>query len=316
MAAEKKLAVIVLHGIGTYSGGGNLDQASFDTDLRDALKRRLGATFDRVVWQRVVWSDEALEKRQADLIARRGIPGYWPWRQVFDFVSSFLSDASAYTLPPTLPDQRRQQDGEPREERYAYYRVQELVREKLALLEERLGADAATTPVFAIAHSMGCHVLSCYKWDAEHSPGRIPGGDLSPFQALGNLAGLAYVGCNLPLLTVNIPKRELLPIRLPLKPDVLGGADSVWLNFWEKNDLLGYPLAGEYADYFGGTHPRPRAFAGWGRDPARERPPRDIEVKRRGLLRGELPTVHSAYYRIGAVQQAIAAEIERLLDRP
>ena len=316
MAGGKKLAVIILHGIGTYSGGGNLDKASFDTRLHDALKRRLGDTFDNVVWQRVVWSDKPLEDRQAELIARRGTPGYWPWRQAFNFVSSFLSDASAYTLPPTLPESTRQRAGEVQEERYAYYRVQEMVREKLTLLEERLGDEAATTPVFAIAHSMGCHVLSCYKWDAEHSPGRIPGWDLTPFQALANLAGLAYVGCNLPLLTVNIPKRELLPIRLPRRPEVLGGAESAWLNFWEKNDLLGYPLADEYADYFGGNHPRPHAFAGWGRDPDQERPPLDIEVKRGGVIRGELPTVHSAYYQIGAVQDAIAAELQRLIDRP
>jgi hypothetical protein len=307
MAGGKRLAVIILHGIGTYSGGGNLDKDSFDTTLRDSLKKRLGAVFDRVAWQRVVWSDAALERRQTKLIEDRGMP--WPWKGAFDFVSSFLSDASAYTLPVH----------ETALNRSSYHLVQKLVRGALIHLESELGADAATTPVLAIAHSMGCHVLSCYAWDALHKPERILGTGstekLSDFQALKTLSGLIYVGCNLPLLTMNVPEEDLLPIRLPLRPVVLGGAESVWLNMWEANDLLGYPIAPQYGHYFGGTHARRDDFPGWGRDPSQERRPTDIEVKLNSLG-GLTPFAHSGYYKINSVQRRIADETRRLVERP
>jgi hypothetical protein len=298
-----KLAVVVLHGIGSYAAQAVKTKPGFDTPLRDAMRKRLGGLFDRVEWERIVWSAPQLEDRQQKLIEARDAPRTWRW--LFDFVASGLGDASAHTLPlgPSYSG--------------AYFTVQTLLRNQLKALEERLGADAATTPVLAIAHSLGCHVLSCYAWDAAHDAKRIVGpnalpGELTPFQSLATLGGLVFVGCNLPLVTMNVRKEALLPMKLALHPPVLGGKESVWLNFYEGSDPLGYRIADEYAAYFEGGHTEAANFANWGRDPANERRPVDREVTMRSLT-GLTPIAHSKYYESRTVLGAIEAEIRRLL---
>ncbi|TFI58948.1 hypothetical protein E2493_06720 [Sphingomonas parva] len=302
----KDLAVLVLHGIGTYSGQGRMKRKGFDQPLRAALESRLGADFQRIAWCPITWSAPALERRQDALIRERGTP--FPWSGLFEFVSSFLSDATAHNLPLY---------GEMNESS-SYFIVQQLIRGALVELEAQLGPAAESMPVLAIAHSMGCHVLSCYAWDARHAPERILGGNapelgpLTRFQALETLSGLVFVGCNLPLLTTNVARQRLLPLRLPRRPAALGGGrESLWLNIWEKNDPLGYPLSNEYEAYFSGGFDA-EELARWKRDPASEQRPQDIEVKFGGLA-GATPLAHTAYYHSRRVQKRITDVVKALL---
>jgi pimeloyl-ACP methyl ester carboxylesterase len=299
----QKLAVIVLHGIGSYAAQSVKTKPGFDTPLRDAMRKRLGGLFDRVEWERIVWSAPELEDRQQKLIEARDAPRTWRW--LFDFAASGLGDASAHTLPLGSSYSG------------SYFTVQSAVRDQLRALEARLGADAATTPVLAVAHSLGCHVLSCYAWDAAHDVKRIvgpdaPPGELTPFQSLATLAGLVFVGCNLPLVTMNVRKDALLPMRLALRPPVLAGKESVWLNFYEGSDPLGYRLADEYSAYFEGGHAEAANFAIWRRDPASERRPVDREVTMRSLS-GLTPIAHSKYYQSRTVLDSVEAAIREFL---
>ena len=294
----KKLAVIVFHGIGTYWRRGGEVSEDFDKPLREAMEKRLGKDFEQVAWRRVVWSDPKLEARQAALLDDRAPPRAWRW--LFEFTAAGLGDASAYNLPTGGADSG------------AYHTVQHNVRRQLALLEAELGDAAAATPVLAIAHSLGCHVLSCYAWDAIHNTKPIFGDDaLSAFQSLATLSGLIFYGCNLPLVTMNVERTALMPMKLPLQPAALGGKESAWLNFFEGSDPLGYQIADEYKAYFEG------GFTGgdparWGRDPKAERRPVDQEVTMFSLP-GLTPIAHSRYDRSRTVLNAVEAEIRRLL---
>lgn len=304
----KKLAVIVFHGIGTYHERAQNEATRFDRRLRDGLRSRLGKRMDELHWQHVLWSDPGLEERQRDVMTERRPPRVW--KALFEFVASNLSDATAYNLPKDEGDRG-----------CAYFVIQRMVRSALKRAEADLGGPeaAAATPVLAIAESMGCHVLSCYAWDASRKPERVldageTAADLSGFQRLRTLAGLAYMGCNVPLLTMDIARDRLLPIKLARHPAVPGGGfESRWLNFFEGSDPLGYPLAKEYDAYFGGRHPDRHRFPEWERDPRLETMPEDVEVKRRTLL-GLTPYAHRLYDRMPSVLNPLAAEITRLLD--
>ena len=74
-----------------------------------------------------------------------------------------------------------------------------------------------------------------------------------PFRRLETLAGFVTMGCNMPLFTFTFGPDKIVPIttgRTPtdhpafpgigLPPNVKTKAQ--WLNFYSRNDLLGYPL--------------------------------------------------------------------------
>ena len=302
-----KLVVIALHGIGTWHDDLAKPDPEFDRKLRKGLRKRLGSRFDDILWKRVPWSDPVLERRQKDLIARRDPPRIW--RRLFDFVAENLVDASAHMLPQFNDDYFRS----------AYFRVQQMVRTALRQAEAQLPASPSAFPVFAIADSMGCRILSGYAWDAAHAPGRVcdQGEDpahLTPFQRLDGIAGLLFTGCNLPLLTMDIPNNAMMPMRLPLHPlPGRPGFESAWLNLYDRDDVLGYPIEQEFAAYFKGDHVHKHRFSEWKRDPAKEQAPRDEVVRVKHFL-GFTPYAHVQYLNSDAIIDRAAMEIGRLLD--
>jgi hypothetical protein len=89
----------------------------------------------------------------------------------------------------------------------------------------------------AMAHSLGAHMMSNYIWDAQKSGHH----GMAPFEAMDFLAGLVTFGCNIPLFTFAYSK--VVPIEFPPVglPDHLK-AKAKWLNFYDPDDVLGYPL--------------------------------------------------------------------------
>ena len=308
----RKLVVLVFHGIGTYRQAFRSRETRFDRPLWDGLHHRMGKTLtENVVWVPVLWSLAELEAYEADLIADRT-----EWQGLFGFVASALCDASAYQLiGERHPSYRRSN----------YYRIQRTVYEALAGAEERVletGLDPAETPILAVCHSMGCHILSSYAWDAQNRPGRIFNrrGDrkTSSFVRLDNLASAVFTGCNLPLLTAGVPRGEKVPMRI-VRDAARWGQGQRWLNLYDPDDLLGYPLEREYDGYCTGRHPEQAALAaGLGRDPALEVPVQDRRFElsgRMGLpaLTGLTPLVHNCYWTSGVVLSAIEGAIADLL---
>ncbi|MEB6368992.1 hypothetical protein SB6412_02617 [Klebsiella pasteurii] len=111
-------------------------------------------------------------------------------------------------------------------------------------------------PVFIIAQSLGCQVASCYFWDAQEylKENTVTAGiwkskkDLE-FHINNNmelesekikfLAGNRFnyfytTGCNIPIFVAAHATEEILPI----KPN----SSFVWKNYYDKDDVLGWPL--------------------------------------------------------------------------
>ncbi len=75
----------------------------------------------------------------------------------------------------------------------------------------------------------------------------------SPFRRLETLAGFVTMGCNMPLFTFTFGPDKIVPItkaRTPTDHPAFPGvglqanvkSKARWLNFYSRNDLLGYPL--------------------------------------------------------------------------
>lgn len=155
----------------------------------------------------------------------------------------------------------------------AYFEIQGKVREAIDMLDQRGEPDR---PLVLIGHSLGCHILSTFAWDTYSMRRRLPERDQdgdnkmqefaaylsdgSPFRRLETLAGFVTMGCNMPLFTFTFGPERIVPItkaRLPTEHPAFPGAGlpadikarARWLNFYSRNDLLGYPLKPLNADY-------------------------------------------------------------------
>ncbi len=141
-----------------------------------------------------------------------------------------------------------------------YSRAQTLIARELLLAFRAMGGDG---PVVVLAQSLGGQLISCYYWDAHksrrggnvsvgiwqdigHFERQITGGNPLTAAEKAFLQGttlrlLVTTGCNIPIFVAAHATNEILPIR----PN-----DAFeWHNFYDKDDVLGWPLAALSAEY-------------------------------------------------------------------
>ena len=212
------LAIAVIHGMGSQT-------RDFAEPVIEELSRRVqkrGKDPARIAWQPIYWADllDGAELAYFNRAKNRGSLDYLRLRR---FVVTAFGDAVAYQ-PVASQHNTTYQD--------VHGRVREAIHE---LYVEGLGSRPK--PLIVLAHSMGGHILSNYIWDARK------GGDTSvpPFERMDWLSGIVTFGCNIPLFTFAYSQVE--PIEFPpsrLRDDLKERAK--WLNFYDPDDILGYPL--------------------------------------------------------------------------
>ena len=214
----KDLAVVVIHGMGAQD-------PPFAQPMIDELTDRVrdaGHDPDRIAWQSVFWAD-VLEPRQRRYLvdARRG--NDLDFIKLRRFVLSALGDASAYRKLPGAANTTYQQ---------IHARVAQGLDDLYAT-----GLGSTAKPLLVLAHSLGGHIMSNYVWDMQQGTAAAP----NPFERMETLAGMVTFGCNIPLFTFAYD--PVVPIDFPgpaLTPAV--AAKAKWLNFFDPDDVLGYPL--------------------------------------------------------------------------
>ena len=252
------LGVLVIHGIGSQ-------ERDFADEMIDELQDLVDGS-DRIAWQPVFWAD-VLKKAQDSYLRRANSNNTLDYMGIRRFVVGALGDASAY---------RRVND----DPKSTYGRVHTIVRDDVANLQGQLG-DAK--PLVILAHSLGGQIMSNYIWDIQKGIEIVTPGN-NQFEKMRTMKGLITFGCNIPLFTFALDK--VLPIKLP--------AGAKWTNYYDPDDVLGYPLKPLSAEY--------RATVS-----------RDIPINVGGLFSSWNPLSHNGYWTDNDFTKPVAKFLSSLL---
>jgi len=264
------VAVAVIHGMG------NQDR-DFAKPLIAELRRRIekgGKDPARIAWQPIYWAD-LLDGAELAYFNRAKHQGDLDYQRLRRFVVTAFGDAVAYQQV-TSPHNTTYQD--------IHGRVREAIHE---LFVEGLGSTPK--PLIVLAHSMGGHILSNYLWDAQKACDT----EEPSFECMDWLAAIVTFGCNLPLFTFAYSQVE--PIQFPpprLREDLKG--KSRWLNYYDPDDILGYPLK-----------PISEGYA--------EVVTRDIAINAGGVFSSWNPLSHNGYWTDNDFTRPVAGLISSFL---
>jgi pimeloyl-ACP methyl ester carboxylesterase len=247
------VAVVFVHGINTLAAG-------YEEPMQRALMARLPkAVRPHVTFKSVYWAERVRLRQQQylDAVAQHGLFADNDFRRL---VVQGLGDAAAYQKTKSYKNS-------------AYFQIQADVR---AVLDELDQDGLPDRPLVFIGHSLGCHIISSFAWDLNSfkqlHPAQIAAEDVdvaefanylrngSPFRRLDTLAGLVMMGSNMPLFTFTFGPDRVFPItrsrgesETPAFPGPgLSGPTldrAQWVNYYSRNDLLGFPLKPLNASY-------------------------------------------------------------------
>ena len=218
---EKKLGVLIIHGMGSQKEG-------FESDLVDELIDRVDGDANDIAWQGVYWQD-ITEPRELEYLERAGDVVDLDWDTARTFMATAFGDAAAYQFTGTGG---------------TYEHIHDRIRARIKkLYVEKLGST--DVPLIVLAHSLGGHMMSNYIWDMQPNlKGEVRAKwseSLSPFERAETLAGFITFGCNIPLFSFAYDQPT--PISFPGSALSAEDADrAAWLNYYDKDDILGWPL--------------------------------------------------------------------------
>ena len=214
---EKDVAIITLHGMGDY-------KPNYYAGLKSKLAKELDSDWSRVAFEAVQYQP-ILQNNQNDIWQRMN-------RYPLDgsilrrFLLFGFSDAGSleHSARSSVSDQ--------------YIKVQKAILQALDKLYVEL--QSHDKPVIIIAQSLGCQVISNYIWDAQRSLGIFaelePEGSesLKAFRRLHSCIHLLTTGCNIPMFVAGLD---------PINPIEKPNNDFTWHNYFDRDDVLGWPLS-------------------------------------------------------------------------
>lgn len=281
-----QVALIAVHGMGEtlpdYADG-----------LMAGLRSRLGALAGQAV-MRSVYYQGILHDNQRQVWERTAATGKVRYASLRKFVLYGLGDAAGLENRKEIPGS-----------------VYELAQGEIAAALLSAHAVRPDMPVVFVAQSLGGQVLSSYLYDAQKAAagrvvgagiwrnidawaGKALGRSLTASERLflggGTCAGLVTTGCNIPIFVAAHKEMHIIPIAPPTSL-------FKWINFYDPDDVLGWPLQPLSNGYR--TLVEDRAInAGGG--------------VANLLARSWNPLSHNSYWEDGAVLDAIAAMLRRL----
>jgi len=282
----KKIGVLMIHGIGKIG-------KNYARGFTGSLKRMIGEDEKDIAFGSIYYQNT--QQANEERIWKRYETHKLDWREARKFLLFGIADATG------LEQSKHDFDGN-------YVLAQLEIARELQKIRNKIEPDA---PIVIIADSLGGHVLSCYLWDAQaYNPktrrgfngfwqrpqqhfkdiiGHEPTAeDISWLQG-NNIQKIITTGCNIPIFVASQAEDAIVPISPPRE-------DFEWLNFFDRDDVLGWPL-----------QPLSVAY---------DKIVTDIPVKLRGsTLRSRLyfswnPLVHTLYWQDPVLKQKIVTEIQ------
>ena len=214
----KDVAIITLHGMGST-------QTDYYRNLERKLRKVVGATtWDARVHLQPVYYQDLLQGRQEDVWDDMDDEHDLRWDFLRQFMLFAFSDAASIEHSLQTPDQT------------LYKAVHQRIAEAFDKSFVELGNEAK--PVILIAQSLGCEQASNYIWDAMTGKRFFEGpstvsSELDAFRRLGSCTHFVTTGCNIPIFKSGLTTPEIFARPRP---------DLVWHNYFDKDDVLGYPM--------------------------------------------------------------------------
>jgi len=281
---SNRVAVAIVHGVGVQ--GSDFAEPMIG-ELTARFAKELGMTRAQATGELVVeavhWAP-VLQDAQTKLWRYMSAHGDLDYEALRKFIIDFAGDAIAYQ--PTL------------KRREVYDSVHAVLARSLRQLARNAGKDA---PLCVIAHSLGTIIASNYFYDLSQS--RRPGMVSKEVRAVkkstplenGETLTLMYT-MGSPLAIWSLRYEDFgVPIEVPSPKlaDHRPGLAGEWVNFYDRDDVIGYPL-------------------GTLNDAYRRSVDRDVEVNVGGLLSSRTPLSHVAYWTDDDVTEPIAKGLARV----
>ncbi len=227
----QKIAVAIIHGAGTPDE--NFAEALIERVKKEfAVKLSIPNAEDELEFQPIFWS-AIFESEQKKMWEQLQESAQLDFPYLRRFVLEFLADAVAYQ-PTLLGDQN-------------YHHVHSLVASSLQHLRKRAGSLA---PLCIISHSLGTVVASNYFFDLQFRREQI--GDKTrqcmgetPMEQCETLTLFYTMGSPLALWSLRyLDFGSPIHVPSPLISDHYPNVEGEWVNFYDKDDILAYPLKG------------------------------------------------------------------------
>lgn len=217
---SNKILVPIIHGIGSQSPEFAEECIA---ELSSRIKK-LGKNINDVMWLPIYWA-QITEVAQLKYFRAANANADLDFKSLRKFVLTALGDASAY---------QKVNHGNNR----VYDRIHAYIDEQIsAVVQDTTNGITPQSPVIILAHSLGGYIMSNYIWDKQKDPDT----DKSDLENMKTLSGIITFGCNIPLFT--FAYSPITPIEFP--PETLSDdlkAKAKWINYYDSDDILGYPL--------------------------------------------------------------------------
>lgn len=218
-----KIAVVIVHGMGSQQRG-------FSHSLQRGVAefyQQMGLEWDDLLFQEVLWADLLIEKQQ-QLLEKANYRNDLNYLSLRRFFIDYLSDVVAFQ--PGCSDESQ---AEPMREA-----IFTCMREALNSFIGVEGIDSQTTPLVVIAHSLGSVISFDYLWHHQRH------GEDTAFSCGDTLAGFITLGSPLALWASRYQNFGH-PFDFPGKRlNKEQGKHAKWLNLYDKDDVIAYPLKG------------------------------------------------------------------------
>ena len=222
----QKIGVIVVHGLGLQK---KEYAAKFMKKIDKAFAKIMNVPSSKpyIDIEPVFWSDvfgKEEERIYQDLVIKKGLR----YKELRRYLVYYLADAVAYQPVDTNGQN--------------YDAVHQTISNALHSLSMRIGK---TAPLCVVSHSLGSVIASNFFYDlqftARHFPGIID--TTSPLERGETLTHFYSLGTTLPLWSLRY-RDFSKPIRVPSLEgeELYPGLEGEWVNFYDKDDILGYPL--------------------------------------------------------------------------
>jgi hypothetical protein len=222
----QKVAVAVLHGIGKQT-------STFADKMMAEISTRCRETCgDDIVIRSVYWAP-VMQQEEEKLWNRLLEGGLMDFVKLRRFLIDFMADALAYQPTPS--------------DRSAYDGIHRVLAQTLRLLAQEAGEQA---PLCVIAHSLGSVIASNYVYDLQVDPEkhiisesvREAMGD-TPIERGETLALLYTLGSPIALWSLRYHEfGKPIQIPSPLLQTHYPQLQGEWVNFYDADDVVGFPL--------------------------------------------------------------------------